>query len=72
VPGKVSVLNEICVVVVLTLCACFYFFSALACIRSLCSYVFFFLHLILADMHQKGIYAGGALLDSAPGSCKGD
>ena len=29
-PGEVSVLNEICVVVVLTLCACFYFFFCLS------------------------------------------
>ena len=74
-PGEVSVLNEICVVVVLTLCACFYFFLPwLVCLVSgACARIYiFFLHLILADIHKKGIYAGGALLDSAPGSCKGD
>ena len=33
---------------------------------------FRFLHLILADMHQKGIYAGGSVARLRPGSCKGD
>ena len=33
---------------------------------------FRFLHLILADMHQKGIYAGGSVARLRLGSCKGD
>ena len=68
VPGEVSVWNEIYVVIVLMRWACFKFFFLPYLISGACARMYFcFLHLILADMHQKGIYAGGSVARLRPG-----